>query len=253
MALQGLITNLNGEPLPGVSVKVDALQAFGVSNGNGLFGKRPNLISVPPGTWELQYIKTGYTTAFQTVSTGKTRAVDVPAVSLWPLPAAKGVYVLEGLNYRAFTRATPDRYLSESNTPVFGLKQTPELILDGPPDLIISHKMVNYDWQLSKLEQQEVLRHGVTAEGGISDSLLETIWVAAIRLPIQAVPVDQPEQLLWRIKPSAPMGPGFYAVHWGALDGDATTEESVYLFGIADPDAAPETEVPAETEPSNAT
>lgn len=259
VSLHGLVTNIEGEPLPGVAVKVEVLQAFGTSNGNGVFGIRPNTLSVPPGTWELSYIKSGYTTEFQTVTTAKGRSLEVPTVSLWPLPAAKGVYVLEGLNYRPFTRATPDRYLLDDNSPVYGIKQEPELMLDGPPELIISHKMANYDWQLSRLETMDVLRQGVTASGAesASENVRDTIWAAAIRLPIQAVPVDQPEQLLWRIKASAPLGPGFYAVHWGALDGDVTTEESVYLFGIASPeaeleeDAAEETETPEEPEPES--
>lgn len=255
VGLQGLVTNLDGEPLPGVAVKVEALQAFSISNGNGIFGTRPNTLGVPPGTWELSYIKSGYTTEFHTITTGKGRLLEVPPVSLWPLPAAKGVYVLEGLNYRPFTRATPDRYLRDDNSPVYGIKQEPELLLEAPPELIISHKMASYDWQLSRLEATEVLRQGVTASGADAapESVGDNVWAAAIRLPIQALPVDQPEQLLWRINVSAPLGPGFYAIHWGGLDGDTTTEESVYLFGIADPEAtAPEETAGDADSPQNA-
>ena len=247
VGVQGTVYNIEGEPLPGVSVRVEAIGAFGVSNGNGIFGKRPNTLSLPPGTWELAYFKTGFTTVRQNITTGEGRALEAPPVQLWPLPSAKGVYALEGLRYDAFTRASPERYLRENNTPVFGMKLPPEL----KPSLIISHRMATYDWQLSRLEEVTVLREGFEAlppgdtpkEG--AESRTESIWAASVRLPIQVNAIDEPEQQLWRISPSVELGPGRYAVHWGALDGDPGTEASAYLLQIVDPDAPPE---PADAE-----
>lgn len=247
VGVQGNVYNIKGEPLPGVSVRVEALSAFSVSNGNGLFGKRPNTLALPPGTWELAYFKTGFTTVRQTITTGETRTFEAPLVQLWPLPSAKGIYVLDGLVYQPFTRVTPERHLREDNTPVFGMKLVPELKLPAAPAMIISHRMATYDWQLSRLEQFTVLREGfeppppgeAPKEEG-ADGRTEIIWAASVRLPIQALPVDEPEQQLWRIVPSVELGPGIYAVHWGALDGDPGTEPSAYLLQVIDPNAPPE-------------
>lgn len=256
VGVQGIVYNIEGEPLPGVSVRVEQLGAFGVSNGNGIFGKRPNTLSLPPGTWELAYFKTGFTTVRQNITTDEGRTLEAPPVQLWPLPSAKGVYVLEGLRYDAFTRASPERYLRENNTPVFGIKLPPELKLPVAPSLIISHRMATYDWQLSRLEEVTVLREGFEApapgeapkEG--AESRTETVWAASVRLPIQVTAIDEPEQQLWRISPSVELGPGRYAVHWGAMDGDPGTESSAYLLQIVDPNAPPEPAEAAEAESS---
>ncbi|MBL7649775.1 MAG: hypothetical protein JNK74_26665 [Candidatus Hydrogenedentes bacterium] len=253
VGVQGLVYNIQGEPLPGVSVRVEQLGAFGVSNGNGIFGKRPNTLSVPPGTWELAYFKTGFTTVRQNITTGDGRTLEAPPVQLWPLPSAKGVYAMEGLRYDSFTRVSPERYLRENKTPVFGTRLAPELKLTAAPSMIISHRMATYDWQLSRLEEVTVLREGFEApaadekpkEG--AESRTETIWAASVRLPVQVVAIDEPEQQLWRISPSVELGPGRYAVHWGALDGDPGTEPSAYLLQIVDPNAPPE---PAEGDES---
>jgi hypothetical protein len=114
--------------------------------------------------------------------------------------------------------------------------------------------MANYDWQLSRVEPVRVLRDGfepfpsdaTPTEEGLA-ARMETIWAATVRLPIQTLPVDEPEQQLWRIVPSVELGPGVYAIHWGALDGDPGTEASAYLLEVVDPNAPPE---PVETEPA---
>ncbi|MBX3178011.1 MAG: carboxypeptidase regulatory-like domain-containing protein [Candidatus Hydrogenedentes bacterium] len=245
VAVTGLVTNVDGEPLPGVSVKVEAAQAFGVTNGNGIFGRRPNILSVPPGAWELEYIKSGFTTAYQNLDTGNARSVEAPPVALWPLPAARGVYLLEGIHYESLTRATPERYRALNGGAVYGLnaKILPEVELSESPVFFVSHKMATYDWQLSRLETARVFRPGVEAPPPgekIDDSITESIWAAAVRLPIETIPVDLPERLLWQIRPAVAMQPGVYAIHWGALDGDSTTEESVYLIGIQAPEAEAE-------------
>lgn len=251
VGIQGLVSNIAGEPLPGVSVRVEATGAFSVSNGNGMFGKRPNTLSVAPGTWEIAYFKTGFTSVHKSITTGDGRLLELPPVQLWPLPPAKGVYVLEGLTYEPFTRVTPERYIRENNTPVFGVKLTPELKLPAAPAMIISHRMANYDWQLSRLEQITVLREGFepapkgeTPKEG-AESRTETIWAASVRLPMETAALDEPEQQLWHITPNVELGPGIYAIHWGALDGDPGTEASAYLLQVIDPNAPPE---PVEAE-----
>lgn len=246
------MTNNDGEPLPGVSVKVEAAQVHAVTNGTGWFGNRGNRLAVPPGAWEIDYIKSGFTVAQQSVETGGARSMDVPTVTLWPLPAAKGVYVFDGGTYDPLTRATPERYTGLDNAPVHGIKQEAELALEALPAYFISHKMANYDWQLARLEQVRVLRPGVAVESGpdeeIDEGLTEPVWAATVRLPIETLPVDLPEQQLWRIRPAASMPPGMYALHWGALEGDTTTEESIYLVRIKDsaPEPAPDEEAAGE-------
>ena len=160
VALYGLVTDTAGEPLPGVSVKVKGTELFATTNGTGVFGKRPGRLALSPGTCVLRYIKTGFTTAEQTITTGQERTLEVPTVVLWPLPNARGIYDRTDNRYRNWTRVEPMRYLREDRSPVFGTRQLPELRLKPPGGQIIAHKVSSYDWRMSRLEKVSVLREG---------------------------------------------------------------------------------------------
>jgi hypothetical protein len=97
---------------------------------------------------------------------------------------------------------------------------------------------------MSRLEETPVLRD-VEATGEAAKAL-DMVWAESVGVPVHAVPLDEPERLLWEIKPGRAVGPGIYAIHWGALDGDPSTEASVYLIEVRDPAAVVEAE--AETE-----
>ena len=132
-------------------------------------------------------------------------------------------------------RVEPTRRLREDRAPVYGTKLDPELVLTAAPVQILGHRVPHYDWRLGRLEQVPVLREGATADGG--DNVTDLVWAETVRIGVQAVPVDEPERLLWELRPTRPLGPGVYAVHWGAFEGDPTTDNSAYVVRIVDPDA----------------
>jgi hypothetical protein len=231
VALTGLVTDINGAALPGVSVKVKSTEYFSVTNGNGIFGERPGRLPVSPGTWDLRYIKTGFTTAEQRIETDDGRRFEAPTVVLWPLPSARGIYEWSEGRYREWTRVEPERHLREDRSPVFGIRQVPELDVVAALDKIVGHKLPPYDWRMSRLEQVSVLR-----DGG-EENATDTVWAESVHIPVHVVPLDEPERLLWEIRPVRALGPGVYAIHWGALEGDGTTATSAYIVSVTDPAA----------------
>lgn len=233
VAVVGLVTDTSGAPLPGVSVKVEGTEAFSVSNGTGFYGKRPGRLAIPPGEWKLRYIKTGFTTAEQLIDTGNGRSFEAPTVTLWPLPNARGIYDFTNHRYREWSRVEPERFVKEDGVPVFGTRHTPELQIGPELGLIVGHKVSPYDWRLSRLESILVLRDGVT--GGGENAPTDTVWAESVRIPIQAVPLDEPEQQLWELRPARVLGAGTYALHWGAFEGDPTTDASAYIIEVTGP------------------
>jgi hypothetical protein len=73
----------------------------------------------------------------------------------------------------------------------------------------------------------------------------ETVWATQELISALPAPIDEPEKLLVQLKPAGPLTPGVYGVHWGALEGHASTDPFVFLFRVADP-APPEGEKKAE-------
>lgn len=249
VALTGLVTDGAGAPLPGVSVKVTGTEFFAISNGNGLFGLRPGRLTVPPGSWDLYYMKTGFTSATQRVTTGDGRSLEVPPIVLWPLPNARGIFDYASHRYADWTRVEPERFVREDKSVVFGTLQDPAFRVPGELGRIVGFRVSPYDWRMSRLEAVEAYREG--PDGEIASGGTETIWAESVRVPVQAVPIDEPEQLLWEIRPSRSLGPGVYAIHWGAFEGDPTTDASAYLVEVYDPAVveAPEgSETPAAEE-----
>jgi hypothetical protein len=233
VALTGLVTDEAGSPLPGVSVKVTGTEFFAIANGNGLFGYRPGRLTVPPGRWDLYYMKTGFTSATQTIQTGEGRSMEVPPIVLWPLPSARGVFDYENHRYVDWTRVEPERFVREDKSVVFGTLQEPTFRVPEGLHRIVGYRVSPYDWRMSRLEPVKAFREG--PDGEVASGAAEEVWAESVRVPVQAVPIDEPEQLLWEIRPSRPVGPGVYAIHWGALEGDPTTDASAYLVEVYDP------------------
>ena len=46
--------------------------------------------------------------------------------------------------------------------------------------------------------------------------------------------MDEPERQLWQIRPARNLGPGVYAIHWGAFEGDTSTDSSAYLIELSE-------------------
>ena len=226
-------------------MKVKGTERFAITDGNGSFGRRPGSIKLAPGPWDIEYIKTGFTTAEQSITAGEAGSQEIDTVVMWPLPSARGVYDRSTHRYRTWTRVEPVRYIKDDRTPVFGTRLLAEFWVDEFEGPIIGYKVPPYDWRMSRLELVSVLRDG--AVPGSGEGAMEEVWAEAARIPVHAVAIDEPERLLWEIRPVGALGPGVYAVHWGAFEGDPTTAVFAYLFEVGDPTGRrtpPEVEAP---------
>ena len=57
--------------------------------------------------------------------------------------------------------------------------------------------------------------------------------------------LDEPEKLLVELKATAPLEPGVYAIHWGALEGYDSIDPRIFMFALKAP--APEDEGEGES------
>jgi len=220
--VQGQVVDFRGEALPGVAVSLDGQDASMITDGVGQY-KAP--VSSPADV-ELRFVKTGYTAGRLALQTKGPGAVNARPVMLWRLPQAAGVYLLEDYRYRRTSHATPRPFSSEAKSLVYGVAKLPELeatTISEP--LIVVHKLPSYDVRLCRLGAAEAAPLDATTS-------MQEVWAADETLPVQMVPVDEPERVLWRVGLFGPLAPGVYAVHWGALDGHADTDPRIFLFRV---------------------
>ncbi len=258
LMLRGVVVDVRGQALPGVAVCVKNTEYQAVTNGRGEYSLR-----CAPGAQALEFIKTGYTPGAlilgqQHIEAGlKLTVVDVAEVQLWPLPGAKGVYVYEENRYKEMARIAPKRYRSPDGL-IYGTKKTPEASTTNPSPFIICHKLPEYDVTLCRLEQtmaaipQQGAQMPVLSqeealdEEGLAARFPEKVWVAERTIPVLVEPMDEPGHLLLSLRPVLPLEPGFYAFHWGALQGHTSIESRIFLFEIAAPEAQAESQADVE-------
>lgn len=248
--VRGTVLDVSGHGLPGVAVTLPGFEYQAVTNVLGRYSLR-----CAPGALELHFIKTGYTSGRLTVEAKGPGSVDVTTVYLWPLPEGKGVYFFENYRYSSTTRCEPKRYAVKGAGTVYGTRIEPDLIWYLPNDengdarerpLIIAHKLPSYDIALTRLEEVDGMPVDDLTADAITEAaaakFTEKIWIPAENCSIIVAPVDEPERILLDVHPIDPLAPGVYAVHWGALDGFASTEPRAFLFQIAPPLEIPEPE-----------
>lgn len=247
--VRGTVVDVSGEALPGVAVAVRDQDAQTTSNELGAYQLR-----CVPGDLSLTLMKTGYTPGYLTV-TAVSGATEVTQARLWPLPIARGVYLFENYRYLEIDRTEPKRYVTREFGLVHAVKKDISFVTELTQPTIICFKMPVYDVQLHQMKEVEA-----------SDAELETpnyaqrVWAPVRALPISARPIDEPEHLLVELRLDAPLEPGAYGVHWGALQGYAGTDSRVFLFRVVPPEEkaaaeqaakeAPEEEAAAETPPA---
>ena len=151
------------------------------------------------------------------------------------------------------TPATVRQYLSPDRGPCFGTKKTAELATPHTEPPIYTYHLYGYDLQLVRLVQVGALElsEALTNETEQREPD-ETIWIAAEPVPVVAAPIDEPERLLYEVRPSISLAPGHYAVHWGALDGFTRTEARIFLFTVRDPEAVEAEAAPSDAAPETA-
>lgn len=262
VVIQGVVTDVAGEGLPGVAITVRGRLDQAVSDGVGRYSLRS-----APGAIDLELMKTGYTPGYLSLHVARSGAVAVTPAVLWPLPQDKGVYLFENFRYRELTRIEPMRYLPQDvqiadarKGPLFGTKQEPECdTLDTEP-LLICHRLPPYDVRLCRLRQVKAALIGentaaaplpdAPAPGAVAPVYTEMIWVPADDIPTTTAPIDEPNKLLVELKLSAPLEPGTYAAHWGALNGYTSIDAYAYLFRVGAPEEPALESVPPDAETS---
>jgi hypothetical protein len=60
------------------------------------------------------------------------------------------------------------------------------------------------------------------------------VWASEVSLPVELVPIDEPERCLIQVRLSEALTPGLYGVHWGALEGYTATDPRLFLFEVVD-------------------
>jgi len=104
VVIQGIVTDVAGEGLPGVAVTVRGRLDQAVSDGVGRYSLRSSA-----GTLDLELMKTGYTPGYLSLQVERSGAVEATPAVLWPLPQDKGVYLFENYRYLELTRIEPNR------------------------------------------------------------------------------------------------------------------------------------------------
>lgn len=238
-SVRGTIVDVRGDTLPGVAVTVRGMDHQDISNIHGQYELR-----VPPGEFELEFAKTGYTMVRMPVSADAGTPTEIDEVTLWPLPETQGVYLFENFRYWPLTRVEPKRYLRvNQGDGVYGMRKDPDRFTHDPETAIIAYRMRDFDVQIHRLEQVDAIEPQDQRAGYSWE-----IWAPAESVPVLAVPIDEVERLLLELRLQAPLQPGVYAVSWGALEGHTSTDPRVFTFKLLAPDEIPPEPEEAEEE-----
>lgn len=232
------VVDRESKALPGVAVTVAGTDVQAVTDAIGQY----RLNYCPPGKLMVTFEKTGYTPAKFHVSVGNGTVMDAPTVTLWRLPANKGLFAYFDYQYTPLERSVTERFLvkeEEKSNPktVFGLRSVPILILQESRPLIIGYKTPAYDLRLDKLMKvTAALPQRPGASLPPAKAYDQEIWVEKERLSLRTLALDEPERLLYALDWEADLEPGeVYALHWGALEGLRTEEKFVFVFQYLSP------------------
>ena len=228
--ITGVVTNHLGETLPGVSVHVEDTQLHALTNIQGEYR-----IPADPGEYTLLFAKTGYTIFDQVVRVTQGATTEAPKATLWNLPAENNVFLYENLEYSPTTWAIPSRYYMADGTTDYGTQRDAEVYSDVAQPLIICYRTPRYDARLTRLQQKE-------AKLPQDDSQTFTIWGAAGSVGVDLEPVVHSDPSLLKLVILEPLQPGYYAVHWGAMEGYSTLDKRIFIFEITEK-ALPDFEV----------
>ncbi|MDX9975772.1 MAG: carboxypeptidase-like regulatory domain-containing protein [FCB group bacterium] len=215
--VKGTVVDLAGEALPGVAVSVNGTDFQSLSNALGEYSVRYN-----PGSVQLHFDKTGYTPAVLNVHADGVFGVKAQPVTLWHLPQNRGVFFFENGRYTATEPVEPARYAG----PLFGTEKWPSTVTTDNRPRLITYHLPAQGVSLVKLQFVEAVPEGTVTQEP------EEVWVSAATVPIEAMPIDRPQQLLVELHYQGDLEPGTYAVQWGALQGSPEPVPSIYLFSV---------------------
>lgn len=221
--LQGVVRNVEGEALPGVSIQVSGSDIAAVSNGRGEYA-----LALTPGPHTISYAKSGYTMSRLSLSDGETDLETIPDVNLWNLPPQNSVYLYHNTLYTPTTWVIPKRYYMSDGTIDFGTQREAEAVTDRAAPTILFYRTPRYDARLTRLQEKE-------AQLPQDDKQVFNIWAAGGTVGVTLNPVDPADPTLMKLELLEPLEPGMYAIHWGALEGNTVIDERIYLFEVVPP------------------
>lgn len=239
------VVDILGNALPGVAVTVYGADEEAVTNGVGQYRLR-----CAPGNIRVDMMKTGFTPGRLLFDEPVARTVEARQAVLWPLPISKGVYFFENGRYRELTRARAESFRDSSGQPIWAIKKSPEVRTAETLPFLVGFRLPGYDVAIYALEKTEAEAANVA---GAASGMKYSVWVATKPYALLSAAIDEPDRVLMEYRLTEPLEPGTYAVHWGALDGYRSTEESVFVFRVVTPEelaVEPEGEGEGEEAPS---
>ena len=244
--IRGMVTDISGQALPGVVVRVTGTEFGALTNALGRYS-----LGAAPGHLQLEFMKTGYTPVRTAITVDTIGIVEAAPVALWPLPMGEGVYLFQNYRYYQTTYPRPNRYkVEEQGGVAVGTPVCPELRIhwedpeyesDRNPPVLIGHKMPAYDARMNKMRRvnaaliHEASRSRTSTENAGNIQYHEEIWIADQPVPLRSRILDEAERLLVELRPIQALEPGVYAIHWGALEGYDSIEPRIFLFEIEAP------------------
>ena len=228
--IEGAVTDVKGEALPGVAVSVVNGKSQATTNALGRYR-----IQYRPGPLELAFMKTGYTSGSLTLEVTEERRVKARTVELWRLPRNAGVFLFEDYRYKAAEPIQPKPFSSPKGGIVHGIRKLPAL--ESTPHakpLVIMSRMPSYDVCLCPLHIEEGIAPESVSLGVPGEP--QDIWTGGPSLTLEVAPIDEPKALLLEVRLFDPLTPGVYALHWGTLDGYSNTDSRAFLFRVDGPE-----------------
>jgi hypothetical protein len=221
--LHGIVRNIEGETLPGVSIRVSGSDAHAVSNARGEYA-----LAVQPGQHTATYAKSGYTLSRLEFSKTLDDTGPIPDVKLWNLPPQNSVFLYSDTIYTPTTWVIPKQFYMSDGTIDYGTQRIAEAITDSAAPAILFYRTPRYDARLTRLQEKE-------AQLPQDDKQTFNIWAAGGTMGIDLKPVDPADPTLMKLELLDPLEPGVYAIHWGALDGYTVIDERIYIFEVIPP------------------
>lgn len=221
-AVQGIVRDTRGDPLPGVVVQVAGGDPQALSDARGHYR-----LTLPPGDVRLEFSKTGYAPAELAVYSRQRGVTAAGELRMWKLPMSPGVYLLEDFRYRQMSWVIPRQFYMADETVAYGTRSDPSPAILSSEPVIICYHTPRYDARLTRLVRAQATQ-AASKTGDFE------VWTAGGTIVADLVPVDQPQGTLRRLRIDRPLEPGAYAVHWGALEGYTTLESRVYMFEVTD-------------------
>jgi len=221
--VSGVVQDMEGQGVPGVVVSVQGANAQDLTNAQGHYRVRTH-----PGAAVLEFFKSGYTPGRLEVEVPQGGGIESVPVRLWSLPTAKGVYFYEDHRYRSLRPLERETFLTEDMGVVYGTTKHLEsgrgvVVTEDTLPTILCYNMPHRDVKLVRLEQEPL-----TLEETSRSEL--DVWIPADSIPVSLMRIDEPAGVLQEVRLHAPLAPGAYAVHWGALDSSSYLDPRLFTF-----------------------